>query len=111
MVDVIAFAEQLALIVAQTRDSSSRLSAIKLSALSTGLQRVSRTARKRNGLSICAAKVIPCIAWYHFVVVVLQLVFTYQGLDTLPPILIGMGLRGSLENISPPKEYQPTCIL
>ena len=40
---------QLALIVSQSREGGGRLSGIKLSALSTGLQRVAREARRRRG--------------------------------------------------------------
>lgn len=41
---------QLALVVAQTRDGGRQLTGIKLPALSTGLQRIARCARKRAGL-------------------------------------------------------------
>ena len=40
---------QLALIVAQSREPGGHLSEIKLSALSTGLQRVAKVARRRKG--------------------------------------------------------------
>ena len=40
---------QLALLVSQSRDSTGRLSGIKLSALDTGLLRVARLARRRKG--------------------------------------------------------------
>ena len=42
----------MALIIAQSRDDSGRLTGIKLSALSTGLMRVSHLARQKHGLSI-----------------------------------------------------------
>ena len=40
---------QVALVVAQRRESGGRLSGIKLSALSIGLQRVAKMARKKKG--------------------------------------------------------------
>ena len=40
---------QLALLVSQSRDSTGKLSGIKLSALDTGLLRVARLARRRKG--------------------------------------------------------------
>ena len=39
---------QVALVVAQRRESGGRLSGIKLSALSIGLQRVAKMARKKK---------------------------------------------------------------
>ena len=44
---------QVALVVAQRREEGGRLSGIKLSALSTGLQRVAKMARRRKG-ELCA---------------------------------------------------------
>lgn len=41
---------KLAFIVAQSRDRDGRLSGIKLSALSTGLMKVARVAKKKNGM-------------------------------------------------------------
>ena len=43
---------QVALVVAQRRESGDRLSGIKLSALSIGLQRVAMMARKKKGKKI-----------------------------------------------------------
>ena len=40
---------QVALVVAQRRESGGKLSGIKLSALSIGLQRVAKMARKKKG--------------------------------------------------------------
>ena len=41
---------QMALVVAQCREGEGRLSGIKLSALSTGLQRVAKLAKRRKGV-------------------------------------------------------------
>ena len=47
---------QLALIVAQSREPGGHLSGIKLSALSTGLQRVAKVARRRKGEWVCEGR-------------------------------------------------------
>ncbi len=52
--------DQVALVVAQRREESGHLSGIKLSALSTGLQRVAKMARRRKG-ELC---VHGCVQWY-----------------------------------------------
>ena len=43
---------QIALVVAQCRERGGRLSGIKLSALSSGLQRVARLAHRKKGMKI-----------------------------------------------------------
>ena len=53
---------QLVLVVAQSRDSAGRLSGINMSALSTGLKRVSRIAKKKKGGTILLSFLCVCVS-------------------------------------------------
>lgn len=55
---IVCVCVQLALVVAQSRDRDGQLSGVKLSALSTGLKRVAKVAKKRAGKTLPVMAVI-----------------------------------------------------